>query len=84
VTVTNVYDHGAVTHVLRPGQSFRERWSLESSFGWYDLSVEVDTDGNFLRRLAGHVENGRDSASDPALGGLRRIGHARSSVAVVG
>ena len=25
VTVTNVYDHGSVTHVLRPGQSFRER-----------------------------------------------------------
>jgi phospholipase C len=84
VTVTNVYDHGSVTHVLRPGQSFRERWSLESSFGWYDLSVEVDTDDSFLRRLAGHVESGRDSASDPALGGLRRIGHVRSSVAVVG
>ena len=46
VTVTNVYDGGSVTHVLRPGQSFRERWSLESSFGWYDLSVEVDTDEN--------------------------------------
>jgi phospholipase C len=84
VTVTNIYDHGAATHVLRPGQSFRERWSLGSSFGWYDLSVEVDTDENFLRRLAGHVENGRDSVSDPALGGLRRIGHAQSRVAIVG
>lgn len=84
VTVTNIYDHGAATHVLRPGQSFRERWSLGSSFGWYDLSVEVDTDENFLRRLAGHVENGRDSMSDPALGGLRRIGHAQSRVAIVG
>src|SRR5258705_10495822 len=84
VTVTNVYDHGAVTHVLRPGQSFRERWSLESSFGWYDLSVEVDTDEGFLRRLAGHVENGRDTVSDPALGAPRRISHLRSSVAIVG
>ena len=84
VTVTNVYDHGSVKHVLRPGQSFREQWSLESSFGWYDLSVEVDTDENFLRRLAGHVENNRDSVSDPALGGLRQVGHARSSVAIVG
>jgi hypothetical protein len=46
--------------------------------------VEVNTDENFLRRLAGHVENDRDSVSDPALGGVRRIGHARSSVAIVG
>jgi len=83
VTVTNIYDHGAATHVLRPGQSFRERWSLGSSFGWYDLSVEVDTDENFLRRLAGHVENGRDSMSDPALGGLRRIAQAGAAAAAM-
>ena len=54
--------------VLRPGQSFHKRLSLRSSFGWYDVTVEADTDRNFLRRLAGHVENGRDSASDPAFG----------------
>jgi len=41
---------------------------LESSFGWYDLSVQTDADRDFLRRLAGHLENGRDSASDPAFG----------------
>jgi len=84
VTVINVYDRGAITRLLRPGQSFSGRWSLTSSFGWYDLSVEVDTDGDFLRRLAGHVENGRDSVSDPALGGLRRSVHAASGAVVVG
>jgi len=38
----------------------------------------VDTDRDFLRRLAGHLENGKDSASDPALGGPAREGHTRS------
>jgi len=41
-------------------------------FGWYDIAVEADADPQFLRRLAGHVENGRDSASDPAFGGQRQ------------
>jgi phospholipase C len=42
---------------------------LRNSFGWYDLTVTVDSDKNTLWRIAGHVETGRDSASDPALGG---------------
>ena len=28
----------------------------------------MDADPGFLRRLGGHLENGRDSVSDPALG----------------
>jgi phospholipase C len=68
VTVANAYDNDPLARVLRPGQSFRERWSLRSSFGWYDLAVQTNTDSGFLCQLAGHVENGRGSASDPALG----------------
>ena len=44
-------------------------WSLEASFGWYDFTIEVDSDPTFQQRLAGHVETGHDSVSDPALGG---------------
>jgi phospholipase C len=36
--------------------------------GWYDVSVTSDAHPGFLRRLAGHVETGRPSISDPALG----------------
>jgi len=50
-----------ISHRLRPAQSFRKRLSLQSSFGWYDHVVQVDTDQAFLYRLAGHVENGQDS-----------------------
>ena len=38
-------------------------WQL----GWYDLVVISDEDANFCWRFAGHIENGRDSVSDPAL-----------------
>ncbi|HTO10714.1 MAG TPA: alkaline phosphatase family protein, partial [Candidatus Binatia bacterium] len=56
-----------VVRDLSAGESFRPRWWLGKSFGWYDLLIRVDTDPGFLRQLAGHVENGRDSASDPAI-----------------
>ena len=44
------------------------RWI--SSIGWYDLIVTVAGDPTFKYRLAGHVETGADSFSDPAMGGL--------------
>jgi phospholipase C len=86
VKAENAYDDDSEARVLRPGQSFQKRWALRSSFGWYDVLVEVNTDPNFLRRLAGHVENGRDSTSDPAFGEVghrgRRWGEARSEQGV--
>jgi phospholipase C len=56
--------------VLPRGRAIEKRWPLKSSFGWYDLSVTTDADPSFLQRLAGHLENGRDSVSDPAFGGI--------------
>jgi phospholipase C len=43
-------------------------WPLEQSFGWYDLTVTVESDPGFRQQLAGHVETGKASVSDPALG----------------
>jgi predicted nucleic acid-binding protein len=36
----------------------------------YDLVVTVANDPGFEYQIAGHVENGEDSISDPAMGGL--------------
>ena len=36
--------------------------------GWYDVTVTSHDDPAYLRRLAGHVETGLPSISDPALG----------------
>jgi phospholipase C len=53
--------------VFVPPQGFiEEPWILSASHHWYDLSVSSNDDPTFLRRLAGHVENGRPSISDPA------------------
>ena len=38
-------------------------WSLRDSHHWYDLSVST---AQHHWRLAGHVEDGRESISDPA------------------
>jgi phospholipase C len=71
VNTANAYDGDTDSRLLRPAQSFHKRWSLNSSFGWYDVTIAIDIDRNFLRRLAGHLENGKDSASDPAFSGRR-------------
>ncbi len=66
-----VFDHytGETTvRFLTPGEGFEHRWGLEGSFGWYDLTVSVDGDSAFGHRVAGHVETGEDSMTDPALG----------------
>jgi phospholipase C len=54
---------------LAPGRTATRRWSLEGSLGWYDLVLEDPADDGYIRRFAGRLETGRDSISDPALGG---------------
>jgi phospholipase C len=68
VTMASAYANRSSTELLAPGRGFQERLSLRGTFGWYDLTVKVDGDGGFLRRIAGHLENARDSVSDPAFG----------------
>lgn len=81
VTIVNAYTHDAVRRHLAPGERFEKFWPLRSSFGWYDLVITVDTDKGFQRRLAGHIETGKDSASDPAFGGREKRKHAVSAFA---
>jgi len=70
VTIRDAYSSRETTLSLRSGQSGTERWSLSPTRGWYDLLVTVQGDPQFRYRYAGHLENGRDSISDPAMGGL--------------
>jgi phospholipase C len=70
VTVLDAYTGKSVTQLLQPSGNFGEVLSLTKFFGWYDLIVTVAGDSTFNYRLAGHVETGSDSFTDPALGGL--------------
>ncbi|PKY09443.1 phospholipase C, phosphocholine-specific, partial [Acidithiobacillus marinus] len=47
-------DAGSNTHII---------WPLDKSHHWYDLQIKTET---HTWRLAGHVENGEESWSDPA------------------
>ncbi|QBJ96056.1 phospholipase C, phosphocholine-specific [Rhodococcus sp. ABRD24] len=47
----------------------RESWTVRAVDGWYQATVTVDEDPDFRRRLVGHIENGRDSVSQPTQAG---------------
>ena len=62
------YAQHTLERTLDPHEILVWHWSTEDSFGWYDLKISVESDPSFERHLAGHVETGRDSMSDPLLG----------------
>ncbi|MCE6990051.1 phosphocholine-specific phospholipase C [Dyadobacter sp. CY323] len=41
---------------------------LEKNANWYDFSILIEEDPEFLSRYAGHVETGHSSLSDPFMG----------------
>ncbi|CAN5456278.1 phospholipase C, phosphocholine-specific [soil metagenome] len=53
---------------LAPGATIKDAWSIDKAGYWYDLVVTQKADPGFARRLAGHVETGAASVSDPAIG----------------
>ena len=70
VTVFDAYTGNASMRHLQPHATFSNKMTLDQFYGWYDLIITVGGDPSFEYRLAGHVETGQDSFSDPALGGL--------------
>jgi phospholipase C len=68
VKIVDAYCGKTTTHHLQPDSTFTYFSELHRSFGWYDLTVLTDSDAGFQRQLAGHVETGRDSVTDPAIG----------------
>ena len=67
VTITDAYTNEKTVHKLHPGQPLALHWSLVKTYGWYDLTLEVDSDPSFQQRIAGHIETGKDSTTDPAI-----------------
>ncbi|MDE3011125.1 MAG: phospholipase C, phosphocholine-specific [Pseudomonadota bacterium] len=70
VTVSDAYTGKSLSRLLAPRESFEQAWMLAQFHGWYDLVVSSSADSALKLRLAGHVETGRESQSDPVLGGL--------------
>ena len=82
LVIANEGAHGAMIDILDrytektrseyvdAGHSVSRRWELERFGGWYDFVITVEHDSVFACQVAGHLETGDDSISDPAMGGL--------------
>jgi phospholipase C len=70
VRIVNRYTSKRELITLRPGEDEGQGWTLAGTSGWYDLTLTVEGDTHFEYRVAGHLENGDDSSSDPLMGGL--------------
>lgn len=67
VSVLDAYSGQTQTYHLQPQQTVTYANPLQASFGWYDLTVSVGSDPSFELQLAGHVETGSPSVTDPAI-----------------
>ncbi|MES3027953.1 MAG: phospholipase C, phosphocholine-specific [Pseudomonadota bacterium] len=56
---------------VRSKSAARAVWDLRGSDHWYDLTLTLVDDPTFVQRLAGHLETGRPSRTDPAIGVMR-------------
>jgi phospholipase C len=65
--VANVYSGAITTQVIASGATFSTFVSLAHYAGWYDFLITVDSDPTFLQELAGHLETGKPSTTDPAI-----------------
>ena len=68
LTLTSAYDgkHSKVT--VPPWATVKVPVPTAFGTGWYDVSVTSASHSKYLRRLAGHVETGKPSVSDPGFG----------------
>jgi phospholipase C len=70
ITVTDEsYKTGSQTHTVAPGQKMTVPIKSSKSHGWYDFSVQPK-DSSASMRYAGRVETGRNSYTDPLMGGM--------------
>ena len=79
VSVLDAYTGKTETsRLLQSGATLNDKLQLAPLNGWYDLIVSVAGDSTFKYQLAGHVETGDDSVSDPALGGLVTLANTKT------
>jgi phospholipase C len=68
VTILDGYTKKVVVENVQPGATASVYFALAKTYGWYDLVVTSKLDAGFERHLAGHVETGKESRTDPAIG----------------
>lgn len=75
--VANAYQRGFRRRLtLAPGRTTTRLVRAGSSRRWYDLTISAVEVPGFRRRIAGRIENGRPSVTDPAMGGASTASNA--------
>lgn len=64
----NVYKNPKLSQTLKPSESKDIVLNIQKSYSWYDFSVRIMNDSQYLRRYTGHVETGNGSMTDPFMG----------------
>ena len=65
--ITNVYTNQTITATLYPNAKFTQFYSTTKYANWYDIHIGVESDSTFAQQLAGHMETGQPSTTDPAI-----------------
>lgn len=65
----NAYQHGKKRIDLKPGEKRPVCVPTVKSQGWYDFTLVAEGNEAFSRRYCGRIELGKDSISDPLMGG---------------
>ena len=68
ITIADSYNPSKPVNVTIPaGKRLTRAWTCGKQGNWYDLVVRFKTQEAYLRRLAGRIETGKHSISDPAM-----------------
>ena len=67
ITLTDAYSGATVSRPVASGATGTHTFNLNSTHGWYDVTIEVAQDASFRYQVAGHVETGEESFTDPAI-----------------
>ncbi|APE21494.1 MULTISPECIES: phosphocholine-specific phospholipase C [Streptomyces] len=67
VTLTNAYGGTPATLTVAKGATVTRAVDVSAAHRWYDITVTSSASTDYVRRLAGHVETGAPSQSDPAI-----------------
>ncbi|ADV81018.1 phosphocholine-specific phospholipase C [Terriglobus saanensis] len=68
VNLAEAYAGSHQTQVVQAHGNITTEIPLKATDGWFDVSLTLEEDAGFLRRFAGHVEDGKPSTSDPGVG----------------
>jgi len=70
VEIIDHYTNNTQTKTLNASASATMVLDLIKTYGWYDFTVKVKGNDSFEKRYAGRVETGKESFTDPMMGGV--------------